>query len=479
MATVNDTLFDWDLYYEFADLQRLRLVLGAIDDRDLVNELRRRRSGFGGRGDWPVEAMLNAFYVMDVLQVRSTEEFRRHLQINPVLMRALGFPMHAHDVSHTTGPHTEGWRVPSSSAFSRFSQLLAQVESETGAIRATFEKMRDTVAGLLKDYGVHIGFDGKVILTHSTGHKNKQTGLESDPDAGWVVRGNKKPRYGYIFHLLADVTYELPMSYEVAPGNESEYDHCHALVKQHLGVRDEDDGQAEPGDDVERSELSKRASSFVADAGLDDDKLRRTLYVNGVTPYINARRMWQDEPIEGFDHPTRPLYESRVDTMVHDEHGRLLCVCPATGEKRDMHWHGLEPNRGRHGTLKYTCPADYYGYECAGRAACHRYGGVSPGARTRIVRIPIDADNLRNFPSVPKDSPKAKKAYAKRSAIERINARIGRDFCFDRHFIRGLDMMRMRVGLSMIVMLAVAVGCARQKHLEGMRSLVAPLAEAA
>ena len=102
------------------------------------------------------------------------------------------------------------------------------------------------------------------------------------------------------------------------------------------------------------SELAERCRSFVADKGLDTDALRKILYRGGVTTAINVRRMWREVAVEGFRHPTRSLYEHRVDTMFHDEVGKQYCKCPQTGKVRQMSYYGLERKRG---TQKCHCPA--------------------------------------------------------------------------------------------------------------------------
>ena len=80
-----------------------------VPDEELVKILKDRRHG--GRRDWPVEAMLNAFYACLVLQFRSAASLRRNLGNNPTLMRIWGFELK---------PNPENKiRVPSKSAFSQ------------------------------------------------------------------------------------------------------------------------------------------------------------------------------------------------------------------------------------------------------------------------------------------------------------------------------------------------------------------------
>jgi hypothetical protein len=63
-------------------------------------------------------------------------------------------------------------------------------------------------------------------------------------------------------------------------------------------------------------------------------------------------------------------------------------------------------------------------------------------------------------------------AYKNRTAVERVNSRLDVSFGFERHFIRGQSKMRLRMGLALIVMLAMAYGRIKEKQQDKMRSLV-------
>jgi len=64
------------------------------------------------------------------------------------------------------------------------------------------------------------------------------------------------------------------------------------------------------------------------------------------------------------------------------------------------------------------------------------------------------------------------RAYRKRTSVERVNSRLDVSFGFEHHFIRGLSKMRLRCGLALVVMVATALGHAKAKRKELMRSLV-------
>ena len=123
-----------------------------------------------------------------------------------------------------------------------------------------------------------------------------------------------------------------------------------------------------------------------------------------------------------------------------------------------MAFQGFEADRGACGTLKYRCPATAFGFECAGREACHRAGGVKPGEYGRILRIDLDTHDRRIFTPTPWGSPSWRRGYNRRSAMERINSRLDNSFNFETHYIRGLAKMKTRVGLALAVMMALALG---------------------
>jgi len=78
----------------------------------------------------------------------------------------------------------------------------------------------------------------------------------------------------------------------------------------------------------------------------------------------------------------------------------------------------------------------------------------------------------RIFTPIPRATPSWNRLYAKRSSVERVNARIDQSFGFERHTIRGLEKMRARMGLALLVMLSMAVGYLEQGRPEMIRSLV-------
>lgn len=59
----------------------------------------------------------------------------------------------------------------------------------------------------------------------------------------------------------------------------------------------------------------------------------------------------------------------------------------------------------------------------------------------------------RVFNQVGRDSLKFERLYKRRTAVERVNGRLDRDYGFELHTIRGLDKMSLYVTTSFILML--------------------------
>jgi len=124
-----------------------------------------------------------------------------------------------------------------------------------------------------------------------------------------------------------------------------------------------------------------------------------------------------------------------------------------------MAYGGFERERG---TLKYLCPASHYERDCPGKQHC---------SVNHSVRVPLSEDR-RIFTPLARSSYTWQREYKKRTALERVNSRLDVSFGFERHFIRGLNKMRLRCGLALIVMLAMALGRVRENQQEHLRSLV-------
>ena len=105
-------------------------------------------------------------------------------------------------------------------------------------------------------------------------------------------------------------------------------------------------------------QMADRCDDFSADRGLDSAPQKKQLWDKwSIRPLIDTRLMWRVKKEEPDYDPTKPitraLFPDRADVIVHDERGRVSCVCPETGEARAMAFQGFEADRGACGTLKY------------------------------------------------------------------------------------------------------------------------------
>ncbi len=96
---------------------------------------------------------------------------------------------------------------------------------------------------------------------------------------------------------------------------------------------------------------------------------------------------------------------------------------------------------------------------------------VQDDAYGRIVRIPLADQDRRIFTPIPHASPSEKRGYRRRSALEQNLSRVDNDFGFERQFLLGRSRVTARFGLTLTVMMALALAQARAGRRECMRSL--------
>lgn len=453
---VQPFLFSWKQIEGSSELARLSLVLAALPDEKLVNTLERARGK--GRNDYPIRVCWNALIAGIVFQHASVASLLRELRRNGELRQLCGFdPLLGEDA------------MPTADAFGYFLGLVVQHQKE---LNEMFDLLVSALSSILPDFGRRLAVDSKAIPSYGKPVADEKKAGEPDRrrdlDADWGIKTYKGVRedgtawekavrwFGFKLHLIVDSHYELPVGFELTKASESDSAKLPGLV--------DDLAERQPV-------VVERAEEMAADKGYDSAENNRKLYDDcGILPIIDSRRLWKKP--EGEDQ-TRPLYPERADTVVYDEKGQLYCVCPQTGERREMAYCGFEKGRE---TQKWRCPARAFGFECAGRASCEAHRQV--GQYGRVVRVPLSLDR-RIFTPVSRVTQKWEKAYDRRTAVERVNSRIDRILSFEVHTIRGLAKMRMRVTLALCIMLAMALGRIEADQREKVRSLLAPTKQAA
>lgn len=454
MATIPQPyLFSWREIEADSDLNRLRLVLSVLPDEEFVRHLELRRGK--GRNDYPIRPTWNALLAGIIYQHESSASLLRELKRNGELRDLCGF-----------APSLGSSSVPSDDALSHFLEVVMDNQE---LLQTIFGKLIDELTKALPDLGEKLAVDSKSIKSFggpvSDEEKKVEDDRRRDTDADWGkkrYRGVRKDGttwekvvrwFGYKLHLLVDSKYELPLAFNLTKASRSDFPELMTLVEE-----------LQTG----HPETARRSRELSADKGYDSGNNNEALYEGyGIKPIIDKRKLWKDNEV------TRPLFPRRADTIVYDEEGHVQCVCPETGELRDMFFAGFEHDRC---TLKYRCPAAACGYDCKGRVACEKMANVGPFGR--VIRIPLDLDR-RIFTPIARHTEKWRKAYNRRTAVERVNARLDRVLGFEQHYIRGQKKMETRVTLALIIMLAMALGRIRADQADEMRSLLAPVRMAA
>ncbi len=430
-------LFCWEEIENLGDLERLALVLRYLPDEELMRALEKERGR--GRDDYPIRAVWNSLLAGVVYEHASIESLRRELSRNAQLRQLCGFDVAKGEKA-----------VPPPSAYSRF---LRHLFAHAGLIDAMFDSLVEALREALPDFGKDLAVDGKALRTHARpagkdhARRAPDGRREEDADFGRKTYRHKREDgtlyekvtkwFGYKLHLVVDATYELPVAYEVTKASASELTAMKELTSS-LKAR-------HPG-------IVQRCETLSGDAAFDDGKWIRALWDDeGIKPVIDIREMWKD------GEETRLVRGTR--NVVYDYRGTVYCHCPKTGQRREMAYGGFEKSRG---TLKYRCPARHYGLRCAGMGRC----GVG-----QSVRVPLSEDR-RVFTPLARSSYAWERAYKKRTAAERVNGRLDVSYGFERHFIRGLVKMQVRMGLALVVMLSMALGRVKEKRKGWMRSLV-------
>jgi len=240
--------------------------------------------------------------------------------------------------------------------------------------------------------------------------------------------------------LIVDADVELPVAYTVTKASLGEQPVMRELFDQL--------NESHP-------EMISQCKYAMGDKGYDSKDTICVLWEKyNIKPIIDIRKMWKD------GESTKMLRTKNTKNVTYDYKGTVFCHCPKSGQVRRMAYGGFEEKRQ---SLKYLCPALHYGIECKGAKQCPLYA--------KSIRVPL-SENLRIFTPVPRSSYKWEALYDKRTSVERVNSRIEVSFGFDHHYIRGLQKMKLRCGLALTVMLAIALGRLRQEKPELMRSLV-------
>jgi len=411
------TVFDYSEIEILGDLDRCKLLIENVPDEEIVAELIRMRGK--GRDDYPVVAVWNALLIMPLLECSTVEQLRRELSRNSDLRKLCGFD----DWNYYFGKCK---LVPPSKSFSNLMKNLKEIEPK---LKDCFNKLRDFMYENLEKFGKDTGEDGK-IFSSKANHPNAEGDINDarcDMDADYTIKEHyykdskdgttkvKKTTYfGYRYHLLADVNYELPIEYTVTAASKGEREQ----LKKHIKMLPE--------------ELVCKIETLSADKGYDSKEIIDFLKSKDIKPIIDIRNQWKDGEI------TKQYKDTNV---VYTYDGKVFYI-REDGE--------LEPMK-------------YLGYDKVKDKLRYGYNG-------KVYSIELSTDQ-RVFTPIARDSKKWKRIYNKRTALERINGRFDRDFNLENNKVRGLKKAQVMIDIMMIGMLALAKGHILNNQPEKIRRL--------
>ena len=407
MAIISQiSLFDYSEIESLGDLERLYLAFEGIDDELLMQKLERKRKN--GRNDYPVRVMWNLTIAMIVFEHKSIASFRRELARNSQLRKLCGLNEWVKNDK----------LVPPPGVFSRFYRTLY---SELDEIARIFNVQVNELSKMLPGFGTALAGDGKYIESVAKRKPKEQTSSDdrSENEAEWSTKeyrytdasGNQKVKkehhFGFKVHIICDVATELPVAFRVTPANSGEIKIMQELID-------------EMKTNIPRVIAAARSVSL--DRGYDSVDMIRTVKEAGIAPVIDIRNMWKDKEETRQYKDTDIVYDCRGNVYYVDwQDGKLVKI-----------------------KMKYE------GYDSKKKCLRYSYKG-------KIYKIYISYDE-RVFLPIARDSKKFKRLYKGRTAVERVNGRLDRDYMFEEHYIRGLKKMTLMVSLAFIVMNGMAVG---------------------
>lgn len=222
-----------------------------------------------------------------------------------------------------------------------------------------------------------------------------------------------KTIFGFRMHLLADVDHELPLEYTVTPASKGE----RKELERHLEMLPQ--------------KYIDKIQTLSADKGYDGEKLIKKIKSYDIKPVIDIRQMWKENETKQY----------KNTDIVYNNKGEVFIV-NNKGEEVSLKYEGFDKTRN---TLRYT-----------------------DGKKIYSIDISIDE---RIFTPIARDSNKFKLIYNKRTALERINGRLDRDFNLENHKIRGLNKAKVLIDIMLIGMMSLAKGHIINKEFDKIRRL--------
>jgi transposase, IS5 family len=413
-------LFPFD---EFADLDddnsRLALVLWMLPDTRLVRWLNEQRAG--RRDHYPQAMLWRCVIAKFVYQIDTFAGLIRELKRNGSLRRMVGI--------HSAARVPEAWH------FSRFVRRLSEPQGQRH-LEEMFDALVHRIKLVFPELGRYLAVDGTAVRAWAN-----QRGSKADPDAKWGVHQYRdadgrvvetKRWLGYAVHLVVDCELELPVGFSVTAANANDGPQMQPLL--------EDLADKHP-------QITASTEAVVADRGYDSaSNCEYVVEQMDAQAIIKMRRWGEDDEVW------------QAATCRCTERGTPVCM----SDQKMVYW-------GRDGDyLKWRCPVAVGAVE---PEACQWRGGCSSSDYGSVLKQPI-AEDYRRWPGIARESAKFERLYDKRSAVERVNARLKEYLLLDELTVRGMAKVRVHVSLALLVMLAGAAAMAEEGMLDRVRQTV-------
>ena len=403
----------------FYNSAKLKNLISIIPAEKLLEKLEEERGN--GRNDYPVVCMWCLYLAKFVFQHQTIESLLRECRRNSQLRQVCGFQS-----NYIPGAvsNDQLCLAPSSAAMSRFIKSLQKHQEIFTEMRMA---LNAKLQAALPDLGLEVAIDGKMIQSYankvSTKEPNGRRETQADTTAKnyYSNNGTKTTKYyfGFRVHLLADVNYELPIAFKVTPASIGEREVAEEIL-------------------TESEILLKNTKAVMADKGYDSVNFRKFIEEKGMIAVIPPRHMWGEE--DSRQYKDYPLYYNQDGAVFYrtEDYEMIELIYKGYDQSSDSLRYGFHP--------KYN--------------------------DKRIFRINRSED-IRIFPKVSQQSHKFERLYNKRSAIERINGRLDRDFMFENHTIRGLEKVTLYVTMACLCTLGFDYSKVKKQKTAHLSSWVA------
>lgn len=429
MHIIQAPLLSFNDFFRMDYSDRLHLVLATIDAEKLLRAID-GDSPLGPNG-YPARVLWSSLIAGVVYRIPTIAELMRNLGSNPYLRVSCGI--------------TSAAAIPSAPTFSRFLRKLVKHED---LLEECLDDLVKRFALLAPGFGESVSADSSDIHAWSKGKKEGA----SDPDASWSAKESKEPSkgkrkdnegkkegekkkkkdkdlywwFGYKVHLLVDTRYEVPIAVIVSTAKEADTSHLRPLLDK-------------------RDELLPEVPLKVvtADGAYDSTANIEAITGREALPIIPFNPGGEKEP------------PGITNTL-----GTPICPTgfPMTYWGRDGHY--LKYRCPQEATKLFCCLQDHKGTD---RCSLSDYG--------LVVKLNMKDDPRRYVP-VPRESKQFDRLYKRRTASERVHSRLKENLLLDDLKVRGLPKVKVRVGLNLLVMLAIAVGMAERGRLGDCRRIL-------